>query len=91
MALRRDGVIDPAHARAADAASRALKGHVKDYLAHLAAVRRSKHTTVAATKHLEWIQETTGATRLGDLTLEVDGLASMERSSCRGRPGGNES
>jgi len=70
VALRREGVVDPARASAADAASRGLEEHERDYLAHLAEIRRSPHTITAATKHLKWVRVQSGATRLADLTLE---------------------
>lgn len=83
-ALGREGVVDPAHARAADAASRALKDHVADYLLHLDQAGRSSHTVTAATKHLAWIQDKTRATRLAELTLErVTGALAILREQKR--------
>lgn len=68
--LRREGVHDPALARAADANALPLSGHVAAYLAHLAAARRSPHTITAAEHHLAWIQDNARASRLSDLTLD---------------------
>lgn len=71
VALLREGVVDIASVRLADQNRKPLAGHVADYLAHCKRAELSPQILKSRARHLRWIQEFTGATRLSDLTAEA--------------------
>lgn len=71
VALRRDGVIDARQDRFAEEGRKPLAKHVEDYLEHCRSKGLAKHTIEDKQRHLEWLMQQTGASRLADLTLDA--------------------
>lgn len=69
-ALIREGVVDAAQAGLVQHNRRPLADHVVDYLAHCKRAELCSQIVKSRARHLRWIQERTGATRLSDLTAE---------------------
>jgi len=70
QALVREGVVDASQASLVQHNRRPLADHVADYLAHCKRAELCSQIIKSRARHLRWIQELTGATRLSDLTAE---------------------
>lgn len=83
-ALRREGLIDPAMDRIADAARVPISDHVAAYVKHCRNIGQAEHAVAQKERHLKIFVEESGAKRLMDLTAESL-AAHMRRFLERGR------
>ena len=70
-ALRRDGVIDATQDRHAEEGRKALTEHVAAYIAHCRHAGHAPHHVSQKDAQLARMVESTGATRLGELTADA--------------------
>jgi integrase len=71
VALRREGVVDARQDRFAEENRKPLAQHVREYIQHCRSRGLAPMGIVDKERHLNWIMEETGASRLADLRLEV--------------------
>jgi integrase len=71
VALRRDGVIDADQNRYSEQGRKALADHMADYIASCRRAEQAERHVSQKEKHLTDLRETTGASRLSDLTAEA--------------------
>ncbi len=70
-ALRRDGVVNPAMDRFAEADRLPLSQHIEEYLEHCRRVGQAPKAIAEKVRHLHAMLDGTGATRLADLTPDA--------------------
>lgn len=71
VALRREGVVDARQDRFTEENKKPLAQHVREYIQHCRSRALAPMGIVDKERHLNWILEETGASRLADLRLEV--------------------
>jgi integrase len=71
VALRREGVVDARQDRFAEENRKPLAQHVREYIQHCRSRGLAPMGIVDKERHLNWIMEETGASRLVDLRLET--------------------
>ena len=71
VALRREGVVDARQDRFTEEGKKPLAQHVREYIQHCRSRGLAPMGIVDKERHLNWIMEETGASRLADLRLET--------------------
>ena len=70
-ALRREGVVDARKDRYASEGRKPLADHVTDYIAHCRRAGQSRHHVDQKESHLRRLLDSTGTTRLPELTADT--------------------